>query len=78
MLGLLASLKPKFFIYVTAGSGTNVALCHEYGVRVLGLDLKEGITSKPQKACGSSSQDLTPYLTLRVWSVYLMSLDPGS
>ncbi len=45
MLELLASLKPGFVIDVTAGSGTNVALCRDYGVRVLGLDLKDGFNA---------------------------------
>ncbi len=48
LLELLASLKPGFVIDVidvTAGSGTNVALCQDYGVRVLGLDLKGGFNA---------------------------------
>jgi hypothetical protein len=42
MLELLAALKPRFVVDVTAGSGTNVELCHDFGIRVLGLDLKDG------------------------------------
>lgn len=45
LLELLAALKPGFVIDVTAGSGTNVALCRDYGVRVLGLDLKDGFNA---------------------------------
>lgn len=45
LLELLAALKPRFVIDVTAGSGTNVALCNDHGVRVLGLDLKDGFNA---------------------------------
>ncbi len=45
MLELLAAFKPGFVIDVTAGGGTNVALCRDYGVRVLGLDLKDGFNA---------------------------------
>lgn len=45
LLELLAALKPTFIIDVTAAGGTNVARGHEYGIRVLGFDLKGGFNS---------------------------------
>lgn len=74
LLELLAALKPKFVIDVTAGGGTNVALCRDYGIRVLGLDLKDGFNALKESVLGRAGEaaDLTwshpPYWDVKRYS----------
>ena len=74
MLELLAALKPRFVVDVTAGSGTNVAVCRDYGVRVLGLDLKDGFNALRDSVLGRAGEhaDLTwshpPYWDVKRYS----------
>ena len=74
MLELLAALKPRLVIDVTAGSGTNVALCNDHGVRVLGLDLKDGFNALKDSVLARAGEhaDLTwshpPYWDVKKYS----------
>lgn len=74
MLELLAALKPGFVIDVTAGSGTNVELCNNFGIRVLGLDLKDGFNALKESVLGRAGEpaDLTwshpPYWDVKRYS----------
>ena len=74
MLELLAALRPEFVIDVTAGSGTNVALCRDYGIRVLGLDLKDGFNALKESVLARAGEaaDLTwshpPYWDVKRYS----------
>ena len=74
LLELLAALKPSFVIDVTAGSGTNIELCHDFGIRVLGLDLKDGFNALKDSVLERAGEpaDLTwshpPYFDLKTYS----------
>ena len=74
LLELLATLKPKFVIDVTAGSGTNVEVCNDFGIRVLGLDLKDGFNVLKQSVLERAGEpaDLTwshpPYWNVKKYS----------
>ena len=74
LLELLAAFRPEFVIDVTAGSGTNVALCRDYGVRVLGLDLKDGFNALKESVLTRAGEmaDLTwshpPYWDVKRYS----------
>jgi hypothetical protein len=76
MLELLAALKPRFVIDVTAGSGTNVELCNDFGIRVLGLDLKGGFNALKESVLGRAGEpaDLTwshpPYWDVKKYSAH--------
>jgi len=74
LLELLAALRPGFVIDVTAGSGTNVALCQDYGIRVLGLDLRDGFNVLKESVLERAGEaaDLTwshpPYWDVKKYS----------
>ena len=80
LLELLAALKPRFVIDVTAGSGTNVELCNDFSFRVLGLDLKDGFNALKDSVLERAGEpaDLTwshpPYWDVKKYSSHLDDL----
>ncbi len=61
---LFTAIKPKFVIDVTAGSRTNVELCNDFGIRVLGLDLKDGFNVLNESVLKRGSRLTKPKRTL--------------